>query len=268
MKTYCDELYAKLKEELDAIDHQDLNVLQYTEKAFRHCRNSLLTLRDKIVNYVFESFEEEVHFFKMLKPLFAAEMIYYEERFFLEFKNPVNTKEAYETRLEQIFEYFKDHRELYGYFRLGMTHYDSAYFIRHQNTTDLPITQETIIDPEFATLHSYTYARFMAYEKLIIFLKAQLQETETIESELPVLHWTGPKVHLVELTYALKASGYIGNGQIPIREIVEGLSRLFNIEMKEFYRTFKEIRIRKGSRTRFIDLLQESLEGYLEKGDE
>ncbi|MFA0960307.1 RteC domain-containing protein [Roseivirga sp. BDSF3-8] len=268
MKTYCNEAYEDLKNTLQATENEGLNSLQYTEKAFRLCRQSLLTMRERLLNHTFADTLEEIHFFKTIKPRFAAEMIYYEERFWLEFKNPGTPKESCEARLQQILDYFQERRELFGYYRLGMSHHDQAYFTRGANGNDLPPGPDTVIDPQFATRHSYTFARFMAYEKLVIFLKAQLNEKEMTESEMPVLHWTGMKVHLVELTYALHASGCVGNGHTPIREIIEGLGRLFNIEMKEFYRTFKEIRIRKGSRTRFIDMLQESLENYLEKGDE
>ena len=81
------------------------------------------------------------------------------------------------------------------------------------------------------------------------------------------MKWTSTKAALVELAYALKATGAINHGNASIRDIATHLERVFGQDLSQFYRTFQEIRIRKNSRTTFLDRLKEKLERWMDNTD-
>jgi hypothetical protein len=81
------------------------------------------------------------------------------------------------------------------------------------------------------------------------------------------MKWTGFKIELVELAYALHSISCINNGNIDVKEIIEAFSKLFNIELDDFYRTYQDIRARKTERLKFLDKLKQSLQNRLDEAD-
>jgi hypothetical protein len=69
------------------------------------------------------------------------------------------------------------------------------------------------------------------------------------------LFWTGSKTDLTELIYALHSSGAINSGTADIKELASAFEQIFNIELGNYYHTFIEIRARKSSKTKFLDML-------------
>jgi len=82
------------------------------------------------------------------------------------------------------------------------------------------------------------------------------------------LFWTGNKVDLIELIYALHATGVVNSGTADIKGIASIYEQMFNIELGDFYRTFLEIRSRKINNTKFIDSLKDALIKRMDESDE
>ena len=83
------------------------------------------------------------------------------------------------------------------------------------------------------------------------------------------LKWTGSIVEWVEFIYALHAVGYANGGQASLKEMFAYLGEVFDIEVKEFSRTFIDVKNRvKGDRTLFLDELKRALIERIEKSDE
>jgi hypothetical protein len=59
------------------------------------------------------------------------------------------------------------------------------------------------------------------------------------------LNWTGSKAALVELIYALQAQGVLDHGHADIKQISRAFSRMFNVDLGDFYHTYLELRNRK-----------------------
>ncbi|WP_430393710.1 RteC domain-containing protein [Chryseobacterium profundimaris] len=66
------------------------------------------------------------------------------------------------------------------------------------------------------------------------------------------LSWTGSKVALIELVYALQTEGVFNNGNADLKEIIENFEQIFSIDLGQFNRVFLVIRIRKSSPTKFF----------------
>lgn len=80
--------------------------------------------------------------------------------------------------------------------------------------------------------------------------------------------WTGSKVSLVELLYALQSTVSFNNGSIGIKTLASELQSLFNVDIGNYYRVFQEMRIRKSSRTSFMDQLKDRLVKRMDESDE
>lgn len=82
------------------------------------------------------------------------------------------------------------------------------------------------------------------------------------EQAVPMLEWTGKTVDLVELVYALKETGCVNNGEMPIGKMSETVFRMFGMKtLKDYSRYYVSIKDRETdySYTYFIDRLRQKL---------
>ena len=79
------------------------------------------------------------------------------------------------------------------------------------------------------------------------------------------IFWTDSKNAIIELIYALYASGVISHGKIGIRKISLMFQILFRIPLGDLHHAFHRMKTRSGSRTSFLDQLKFSLEEYMDK---
>lgn len=141
-----------------------------------------------------------------------------------------------------------------------------------RNMEAIPLVNDKPIgyfDPDFSTVGSYRFAKFKAFERLKKLLERELLQEQHPNKLLdrPIMKWTGQKVQLVELIYALKVAGVFNNGQAELKEMASNFEKLFGIEVGDIYRIFQEIRLRKKGRTTFLDGLKNKLEGYMEEAE-
>ncbi|MDR2951320.1 MAG: RteC domain-containing protein [Prevotella sp.] len=110
---------------------------------------------------------------------------------------------------------------------------------------------------------------FPGNKLLALYKRRNLADTEE-EALLSLpkvrLTWTGSKVELVELIYALDAAGCFNHGHATIKEIVVCIEVMLNVDLGDYYHTFMEIRNRKNS-TAFLDRLIKVLNDRMEEAD-
>ena len=127
-------------------------------------------------------------------------------------------------------------------------------------------------DPVFSTTHDYLIAKLIANEKIIIFHENKLNNQTaniTEKNDKNILKWTGTKVALVELVYALHNEKIINNGNISLNECIKAVENFFNTGIKQHNRIFLEIRNRKTiDKTNFINSLQVNLNNKINQLDE
>jgi hypothetical protein len=82
------------------------------------------------------------------------------------------------------------------------------------------------------------------------------------------LTWTDSKTALIELIYAFHSQASLDNGKVDIKEIATYFEQTFNVDLGDYYKTFLEIRIRKSSRTKYLDSMRESLLKKMDNADE
>ena len=237
-------------------------------------KDRLNSLRYQIVSDGFKSEASEIHFFKHIKSLPLSHLIYFlKVQKFLQ-NSPLLLKEAKHKfiirKMAYLNRFHKKHTAFIEYIKQEQTHLDSLYFTR-SNAHLSPNKQSTISDPEFSTSHDYLQAKYQASLLYGRYLTHQLSVLEQKESTKYLngerIKWTGSKVDLIELIYALHSSGVIDHGNSSVKKIASYFEAQFNCPLGDYYRSYSELRYRKKSRTKFLDLLSEQLQKKMDQDD-
>ncbi len=197
-----------------------------------------------------------------------------------ELNKPTGTytdREAYIlNELHSLKLFFDKNLDFYRYWRSGHKHMDEQYFSRSKNVLHIDMDIELLdTDLQFSSTHDGKLSRLLAYEMLADFLNSELQTLSgNLRAQLApdaddsLISWTASKAGLIELMYACNSSGAFNHGKASINQIADLFERIFNIKLGNYYRTFKEIRIRKKGRTFFLDQLREKLIARMDNSDE
>lgn len=83
------------------------------------------------------------------------------------------------------------------------------------------------------------------------------------------LRWTGKASDLVEILYGMVEMGCINHGEIQVGELAAFFYSLFNVEAKDCYRIYSDLKLRKNdSRTYFLDKMQAKLNRRMDMDEE
>ncbi len=183
----------------------------------------------------------------------------------------------FENELNKLQQYFDNNLEFYQYFRMQSIFLDEKYFRRGK--FDIRLNLDAFFfesDPRFSYSHDFKVSKILANDLLAIYLKAEITLLDKKEDfadkpqRLPEerLIWSDSKTSLIELIYALHSSGVFNAGNAGIKDIASHFEIVFNIDLGDFYRTWLEIKERKSSRTKFLDLLKANLIKRMDEADE
>jgi hypothetical protein len=277
--TFENTLHVIHREELEF----SLNPEQIIEKSYHMTtvlRNILSTVKKSVLENGFSNENEEIHFFKSIKPQILGKLIFYNKVFRIEASCPVaNGKihhKYFSNELNLLKQEFKDHfynTEFYRYYRMGRSECDHQFF--RLGKIDLHDGVNSFvfeIDPQFSTYYDYKVARIIANELLYNYLLAKIEpmneETIIFPEERGAsrdFFWTDSKNALIELIYALHASGSISHGKAGIRKISMVFQLLFRIQLGDVHHAFHRMKDRTDSKSIFLDQLKNSLKQHMEK---
>jgi len=163
--------------------------------------------------------------------------------------------------------------DFYRYYRSGRTDRDEQYFmLGNINYYDGLNSFVFEIDPKFSTYFDYKVAKIIGNELIYNYLTTKITPEQNPDillqnDETKDIFWTQSKNALIELIYALYATGAIAYGKIGIRKISMVFQVLFRVSLNDVHNSFHRMKARSGSRTIFIDQLKSSLEEYMDKED-
>ncbi|HAO06106.1 MAG TPA: tetracycline regulation of excision, RteC [Chryseobacterium sp.] len=221
-----------------------------------------------MTRYVFENNFEEVNFFKVLKPLLLWPLIYHSQIYQIEKNIPDGgyraVKAHYKIELSKINSFFNDNKDFYRYYRTQNNSLDNIYFRRGK--TDIILigdSYEFEFDDKYSTTYSYKISKILANERLVEFIEAKirslnddLEQLSNKKGHLIPMHWSFGKSALVELIYALDSIGALDNGNAQLKNIAYNFSLLFQTDLKDIYRIYSQLKLRKIEKTKFIDNLK------------
>jgi len=174
---------------------------------------------------------------------------------------------------EVLKSFTKENKEFYTYHNSGNTCFDKIYFIRGKHDIKQRIDSISfIVDDRFCTNHCYLTAKILAnklfsvyLENCFLKLKNSPLTVQGSKSKSIKATWTGSKVALIELAYALHEDCVVNDGNIEVKEMIAFLETVFDISLGYHSATFLELRQRKNGKTKYLDNLKEKLLRRMEK---
>jgi len=262
MNDFFQKLYKDTTQKIRTIEAAEKDKLKRAFQSALVLVDANLTLKNFIVNYQFANEEEEVFFFKHLKPQLVSQLIYYCQVYNIEMNYPMsgigNQLDYLNRELENLQDYIDRRPEFYSYYRLGSTYNDNIYFTRERPLMGLQYLEPKMSErePKYSTNGDYKRAKLIAYERLEILLKVRLNELEKPHGDELQLRWATRKTYLIELLYALDS--YRAFGKIPLKRVVSVIQKLLGIDLGNISSAFAEMRER-NEPTPFLDALKDAL---------
>ena len=267
MKQFVASLEKEAEKRIKKIENSDLNILKKSLEASLVLGDAFQRLRDFITNYTFKSDAEEIEFFKVIKPRLYHRLIYYRKVYNIEMNRPVgvDSQKAYLIdEIKAINRYNNKHSDFTFYYRSGMTHLDSLYYLRNRNDTALYLESfHYERDPKFSTNADFKVAKLLANELLSTYLKGELEALEYVKTApinpLPSvrLTWQDSKTDLTEQIYLLDSKRSFGN--VPLSQLAAYIANVFNIQLDtNLSRTFCDMKLRNNP-TPWIDKAKQAL---------
>lgn len=163
MKNFSEGLLEALEKQLETIYKEDDKPIALAEKAIKATSKTFEELKTFISKYSFNSKEEEIEFFKIIKPKVTSKLIYYNEIYKLEINKPSGSNKAvkkyYAKEQTKLKDFFYNNKEFYKYYRSGSKSLDKKYFLRRKH--DIRLTLDSFyfqLDYAFTTSHDYKVA--------------------------------------------------------------------------------------------------------------
>jgi Asp-tRNA(Asn)/Glu-tRNA(Gln) amidotransferase C subunit len=188
-------------------------------------------------------------------------------------------RDYFKKELERIEGYFRKNREFYHYYRSGNTYMDEMFFLR-SSKPEFHLHLETFHferDMAFSTNCDYKVSKILANSLIESYINSELDRLEykgnSTNNNSPSsnfksgLIWTGSKIDLLEIAYAIDTAQCINYGKTQLKQIVALFENIFNIELESnLSRAFYDLRIRKD-RTSFLNKLTYLLCDRMDKAD-
>ena len=273
------KIIVDLDEKLVELKSGRYHILVQSEKAVAICNLALIQMRDLVIKNGFENQQDEIEFFKKVKPKVYSQLIYHNQIFKIESKRP-NSSDKVQRKflvgeLDKIQIFLNDNLEFYQYHRCNSNFLDDHYFMRGKGDIRLRLgSLDFLTDSLFCTNHDQTVAYIKANDILTIYLKQELvklnsrYERNELKEEESKLTWNETKIALIELIYAIHSTGAFNRGTTDIKVLAAAFEQAFHIDLGDIYRTYVEIRARKKERTKFIDYMKESLIHRMDETDQ
>lgn len=173
--------YEAMRKDIDHFEKTGLDEDNKIERCYQVCVHHWRQLQHALAVYRFESEEEEIDFFKNIKPLFVSEIEYQHLMYHAQLFKPLyEHDELYRFWLREslrLEKFTEAHTEFYNYYKNKETRLDSFYFLRANiESTDILQTSIIPLDKDTSTSHDHLLSRLVALEKYDAYVKVQLEK--------------------------------------------------------------------------------------------
>jgi hypothetical protein len=275
---YKDVLYSIVKKEQE-ISLESVHVIDESYRMILFLQDLLSGMKKQVLEHHFTESNEEIEFFRIIKPQILGKLIYYNKVYRIETSCPVNGGKMYykyfSGELQHLKNEYKEHicnSDFYRYYRSGRTDRDHDFFKLGRINLNTGLNSFIFeVDTQFSTYYDYKVSRIIADELLYNYLIIKtnpvdkpdmvLQNAESTKD----IFWTESKNALIELIYALYVSGAISHGKTGIRKISSLFQIVFRIQLGDIHHAFHRMKERAGNRALFLEQLKSSLDHYMDK---
>lgn len=263
-----EELLNRLESGLNQIKASTCGHEEYAQQSLEMVIVYLNEVNELTADYRFESESDEIEFYKHFKPKLVSRYFYFYRLVQYEIqkvkKTPACLRKYFRKERKRILRFFNRHIDLVAYYRNADLTADSAFFTHKSCCSSICCEKMFLVlsNPK-QSKNDLILAEIMANELLFIYLEKELNRLKPIDEQSMLIEthfrWTGSKVALVELIYALASSKMINNGDVEIKDLVRLFEQVFHQKIDAPYQVFNEIKARKHDQTKFLDQLRELL---------
>ncbi|WP_396632848.1 RteC domain-containing protein [Maribacter sp. R86514] len=254
-----------LNSQLSVLNSKNDSILFITDKAITLCRDLLSEFNKEILANGFNNTLDEIRYFKEYKLVPLSNLVYYFDIKSFELFMPKGYRERQkkyiEKKLDKFNKFYVKNIEFFQYIGHGKTYLDEHYFTtKCFNDINITHSQQYFRNSAFCSSHDLLLAKYYANKRMLEYVGMRLANLgnpngKNCNLTLNKLNWTGSKVDMTELGYALKYHGSVNNGNSSVNEIIQQLEQVFNFSSGDPYKNYSEMRMRKKSRTKFLDEL-------------
>ncbi|RFM34451.1 RteC domain-containing protein [Chitinophaga silvisoli] len=232
-------------------------------------------LKSVMANHNFDNENEEIEFYKDIKPEFDSTIIFLFRLLSIIINCPTSKDkqiEYYDIEITKIKKFYSNNKEFLLYNKSGGTHLDKFYFRKRDEFVWVNPDEGILYDDRFLTPMSSKMACLKAWIKLELRLKEKIEDltpatqngaTENNKNNPVLLKWTGKINDLVELGYFIYCSHHINNGEVSINQIFEWIQSTLHMNVGNQYRTWQANLIRKNP-TQGIDKMVDNYKQYID----
>lgn len=179
MRKYAGQQFSFLLLDLAACKAKEMLHIKETESSFNICKSYWLKMEAVLSKHQFNDSQEEIEFFKIIKPRFIAEIEYYNLLYHAEalrkLLNPTEevpfwTKES--LRLEQ---FVNENEVIYTYMKDESSYNDEVYFVRRRKILNHFLVSVHHLDPLTSTSHDHFVSTIIALERYVEYAHNQLK---------------------------------------------------------------------------------------------
>ena len=230
------------------IYERELNLINQQKFCFKYESNTIISLISKTISLMqkciqlhgFMSLEEEISFFKHIKPEIASELkfIKYQKKHIIKYSY-CTEDDAIEFLKKQIKKRKKcliKCNFLVEYLAEDHTHNDINWFTRSNiDPTSSIVPHTSILQEDFSTMLDNSVTKIKFNQKIIADYQNKIENPVSLnyynENNTTVnkLKWTGSKSDFTEIVYALAKSNALDHGNVKISDIAKNLENIFLI---------------------------------------
>lgn len=183
MKRDWQEAYEKLSEELDKLLAGELAETDKMEACFMTALAHWERLKRKIKKNDFDSDQEEIFFFKAVKPRFTGLVEYYNQRYqallFLPDSGRAAALYFWKMELRRICRFFELHADFIQYYQEDNTELDEIYFLRvYSDLSNFEKARVYDLDEQTASSHDWLISKMIGLGKYRRDVEAEIEKLQ------------------------------------------------------------------------------------------
>ncbi len=233
MEIVLNKIITQIHHQEDKLSSQMMRTVDEAFEMTLFLKEMLSIIKARVLQDSFADEQQEIDFFKNIKPQILGKLIYYNKIFRIETTCPVSNGKIHQSYYENLLKSLKSeykesicNEDFYRYYRAGRTDRDHTYFRLGQiNYHDGLKSGVFEIDLSFSTYYDNKIAYIIANELLYTYMLTKINPEENPDAILlngdanKDISWTNSQNALIELIYALYASNSIAFGKIGIRKL-------------------------------------------------
>jgi hypothetical protein len=267
--SFSRQVETQMNERLKVLNAQseagEVSMASTTAKRLTVISDAIHELRQFVYKYRFISVNEEIQFFKEIKPMFVSQYLYHRRLCSISRVEPYMEKQEmqkyFASILKEMLRYTRRYSTFYHYTLSGDTSKDELYYSRPS------LGVNPWKDILFSTCYSERLAVIMSHGLITDYLNESLKKLNNNSSFQSKLTWTGKKTDLVELLFALHSVGSFNNGEAEVKQLAVAFEQSFNVQLGNHYDYLQKMRTRKSGQLAFMDKLKASLRSRLDDFD-